>query len=148
MQAQEIMTKDVVTVSPDTNTSQIAQKLLEHKISAVPVINSSGIVIGMVSEGDLVGRSDVDRDKRRDWWLTLLAEGEALSPDFLASFRRPKLTAGDVMSAPVVTVTGETEDTEIARLLAKHRIKRVPVMRDGRLIGIVSRADLLRAFAA
>jgi CBS domain-containing protein len=148
MRAQEIMTKDVVTVSPDTNTSQIAQQLLEHKISAVPVIDSSGIVIGMVSEGDLIGRRDVDRDERRDWWLTLLAEGEALSRDFLASLRRPKLTAGDVMSAPVVTVTGETEDIEIARLLAKHRIKRVPVMRDGRLIGIVSRADLLRAFAA
>ena len=66
----------------------------------------------------------------------------------MASLRRPKLTAGDVMSVPVVTVTGETEDIEIARLLAKHRIKRVPVMRDVRLIGIVSRADLLRAFAA
>ena len=148
MQAQEIMTKDVVTVSPDTNTSQIARQLLEHQISAVPVTDSSGIVIGMVSEGDLIGRSGVDRDERRDWWLTLLAEGETLSPDFLASLRRPKLTAGDVMSVPVVTVTGETEDIEIARLLAKHRIKRVPVMRDVRLIGIVSRADLLRAFAA
>ncbi len=146
MQAHEIMTKDVVTVSPDTPTSQIAQRLLEHKISAVPVIDSSGIVIGMVSEGDLIGRSDVDREGRRDWWLSLLAEGEALHPDFLASLRHPKLTAGDVMSAPVVTITGKTEHIEIARLLATHRIKRVPVMQDGRLIGIVSRADLLRIF--
>lgn len=148
MQAQEIMTKDVVTVSPDTPTSQVAQRLLEYKISAVPVIDSSGIVIGMVSEGDLIGRSDVDREERRDWWLSLVAEGEALHPDFLATLRRPKLTAGDVMSAPVVTITEKTEDIEIARLLAMHRIKRAPVVRDGRLIGVVSRADLLRAFAA
>lgn len=148
MQAQEIMTKDVVTVSPDTPTSQVAQRLLEHKISAVPVIDSSGIVIGMVSEGDLIGRSEVDREERRDWWLSLIAEGEALHPDFLATLRRPKLTAGDVMSAPIVTITEKAEDIQITRVLATHRIKRVPVMRDGRLVGIVSRADLLRAFAA
>jgi CBS domain-containing protein len=66
MHAQEIMTKDVVTVSPDTPTPQIAQRLLEHKISAVPVIDSSGMVIGMVSEGDLIGRSGADREERRD----------------------------------------------------------------------------------
>jgi CBS-domain-containing membrane protein len=148
MQAREIMTKDVVTVSPDTSTPQVAQRLLEHKISAVPVIDSSGMVIGMVSEGDLVGRNDADREERRDWWLSLIAEGEALHPDFLASLRRPELTARDVMSAPVIRITETTDDIEIARLLATHRIKRVPVVRDGHLIGIVSRADLLRGFAA
>jgi len=146
MQAQEIMTKDVVTVSPDTPTSHAAQRLLQHKISAVPVIDSSGMVIGMISEGDLIGRSDADREERRDWWLSLIAEGEALHPDSLATLRRPELTARDVMSAPVVRVTAVTADIEIARLLATHRIKRVPVVRDGRLIGVVSRADLLRAF--
>ncbi len=118
MHAQEIMTKDVVAVSPDTPTPQIAQRLLEHKISAVPVIDSSGMVIGMVSEGDLIGRSDADREERRDWWLSLIAEGEALHPDFLATLRRPELTARDVMSAPVVRITEKTEDTEIAQLLA------------------------------
>ena len=102
MHAQEIMTKEVVAVSPDTPTPQIAQQLLEHKISAVPVIDSAGMVIGMVSEGDLIGRSDADREERRDWWLSLIAEGEALHPDYLATLRRPELTAHDVMSAPVV----------------------------------------------
>ena len=148
MQAQDIMTTEVVTVSPDTPTSQVAQRLLDHKISAAPVIDSSGMVIGMVSEGDLVGRSDADREARRDWWLALIAEGEALHPDFLATLRRPELTARDVMATPVISVTEKTEDMEIARLLEMHRIKRVPVVRDGCLIGVVSRADLLRAFAA
>lgn len=148
MQAREIMTTDVVTVSSDTPTPEIARRLLEHKVSAAPVVDSSGMVIGMVSEGDLIGRSDADREQRRDWWLSLIAEGEALNPDFLATLRRLPATARDVMSAPVVTVTEDTGDLEIAGLLATHRIKRVPVMRDGRLVGIVSRADLLRALAA
>ncbi len=148
MQAHEIMTTDVVTLSSDTPTPEIARRLLEHKVSAAPVVDSSGMVIGMVSEGDLIGRSDADREQRRDWWLSLIAEGEALHPDFLATLRRPELTARDVMSAPVVTVTEDTDDLEIAQLLATHRIKRVPVVHDGRLVGIVSRADLLRALAA
>src|SRR5215471_12661427 len=139
MQAQEIMTTDVVTVLPDTPTSQIAQRLLEHKISAVPVIDRSGALVGMVSEGDLIGRNDAEREERRDWWLSLIAEGEALHPDFLATLHHPDLTARDVMSAPVVTVTEKTDGSEIARHLAMHRIKRMPVIQDGRLIGIVSR---------
>jgi CBS domain-containing protein len=147
MQAHEIMTREVVTVSPDTPTPEIARRLLDHKISAVPVIDSFGMVIGMVSEGDLIGRSDADRKERRDWWLALLAEGGALHPDFLETLHRPGRTARDVMSAPVVRVTEKTEDTEIARLLVMHHIKRVPVVRDGQVIGIVSRADLLRALA-
>ncbi|HKO08746.1 MAG TPA: CBS domain-containing protein, partial [Alphaproteobacteria bacterium] len=84
----------------------------------------------------------------RDWWLTLLAEGEELSPEFLAHMRAREQTAGEIMSAPVVTVSEETEAVEIARLLAAYRIKRVPVVRQGRIVGIVSRADLIRALAA
>jgi CBS domain-containing protein len=148
MQASEIMTKDVVTVSPDTPVAEIAQRLLAHGISAVPVVDASGMAIGMVSEGDLIGRSEADRQGRRDWWLALLAEGEALHPDFLASLRNSERTAREVMSAPVVRVTETTGIEEIARLLSAHRIKRVPVVRDGKIVGIVSRADLLRAVTA
>jgi CBS domain-containing protein len=148
MQAREFMTKDPVTVSPDTPTPKIAKLLLAHGISAVPVVDGEGTPIGMVSEGDLLGRAEADREARRDWWLTLLAEGEALHPDFLATLRNPQLTAREVMSAPVVRITETTEAPEIARLLEKYRIKRVPVVRDDRIVGIVSRADLLRAFTA
>src|ERR1700730_3374142 len=148
MQAREFMTKDPIIVSADAPTPEIARLLLAHGISAAPVVGDGGIPIGMVSEGDLLGRGEADREARRDWWLTLLAEGEALHPDFLAPLRNPQLTAREVMSAPVVRITETTEAAEIARLLEEYRIKRVPVVRDDRIVGIVSRADLLRAFAA
>ena len=147
MHASEIMTTDVVSVAPEAGLCDVARLLLAHGISAVPVVDGSGAVVGMVSEGDLIGRDDAAREARRDWWLALLAEGEELHPDFLASLQARDRQARDLMQGPVVTV-GESDDVrDIARLLATHHIKRVPVLRDGKMVGIVSRADLLRAFA-
>jgi CBS domain-containing protein len=148
MQAKDVMTAAVASVAPDAPRSKIAALLLEKGISAVPVVDRGGVPIGIVSEGDLIGRNDADRAARRDWWLHLLAQGETLNPDFLASLRTPERNARDLMSAPVVTVDAATDVAEVARLLTAHRIKRVPVMQDGHLVGIVSRADLLRALAA
>ena len=95
-----------------------------------------------------MARNEADREARRDWWLTLLAEGEALNANFLGSLRTLEQCAHDVMTAPVVSVVEDTELAEIGSLLITHRIKRVPVLRDGRIVGIVSRADLLRTIAA
>jgi len=148
MRASDIMTTKVVSTHADTPIRQVARLLLENGISAIPVVDGDGTVLGIVSEGDLLGRRDKEREARRDWWLTLLAEGEELSPEFLASIRAREQTAVEIMSAPVVTVSEETGVAEIARLLAAHRIKRVPVVRRGRIVGIVSRADLLNALAA
>ena len=148
MKARDIMTAQVVSVAPDTPTREVAQLLLRRGISAAPVVDSAGAPIGMISEGDLIGRDDAEREARRDWWLTLLAEGETLNAEFLAAVRTPDRRAAAVMSKPVVTVGEETEVREIARLLTTYRIKRVPVVRDGRSTGIVSRADLLRALSA
>jgi CBS domain-containing protein len=148
MKAQDVMTSAVVSVGPETPIPKIAQILRDHGISAVPVIDATGAPIGVVSEGDLIGRDEAAREARRDWWLTLLAEGETtLNPDFVASLRAPERNARDVMASPVVSVGEETEISEVARLLTAHRIKRVPVLRDGRIAGIVSRADLVRALA-
>ncbi|HUC68800.1 MAG TPA: CBS domain-containing protein [Stellaceae bacterium] len=144
MKVRELMTTHVVTVSPGTPVHEVAKVLLEHGISAVPVVDSSGAPLGMVSEGDLIGRNEADREARRDWWLVMLAEGTELNPEFLASMRRSERTARDVMAAPLVTVDENTEGSDVAKLLVTHRIKRVPVLRDGRITGIVSRADLLR----
>jgi CBS domain-containing protein len=147
MQARDVMTTEIVSVGPETPSPEIATLLLRRGISAVPVVDGDGAPIGMVSEGDLVGRSEAEREARRDWWLTLLAEGQTLSPEFIASLRTPQHKAREIMAAPVITVGETTELAEIARLLAAHRIKRVPVIRDGRLVGIVSRADILAALA-
>ena len=147
MHVRDLMTTDVVSAPPDMPVRDIARLLLTHRISAVPVVDGSGAVLGMVSEGDLIGRNDEERQARQDWWLTLLAEGEPLSEDFVAGLRHPGRTARDVMSAPVIHVAETTEAAEAAALLSQYRIKRVPVLRDGRIVGIVSRADLLRALA-
>jgi CBS domain-containing protein len=146
MNARDVMTCDVVSVTSDTPVRKIAALLLERRISGVPVVDRGGAPIGIVSEGDLIGRSEAEREARQDWWLMILAEGEDLSPDFLASLSYP--TARNLMSSPVITVREETNLGEVARVLTTHRIKRVPVVRDGRVIGIVSRADLVRALAA
>jgi CBS domain-containing protein len=147
MKAFDLMTRNVVSVGPDVPINQIAKVLVENGISAVPVVDESGAPVGMVSEGDLIPRREVEREARRDWWLDLLVEGEAPNPDFLAYLKAPNQKATHVMTCPVVTVDPDTNVPEIAQLLAKHRIKRVPVVQDGRVVGIVSRADLLRAFA-
>ena len=148
MRARDVMTTNVATVKRETPTRQVAQLLLKRGISAVPVVDDAGVPVGMVSEGDLIGRDERDRKARRDWWLAMLAEGETLNADFLASLRTSERMARDIMVAPVITVDEEADVREIARLLIARRIKRVPVVREGRVIGIVSRADLLRALAA
>jgi CBS domain-containing protein len=146
MRADEIMTPHVVTISPDTPASRIAKLLLENHVSALPVVDATGAPIGMVSEGDLLRRDDKDRAARRAWWLEMLAEGEPLSKEYEMQLRTKDQVARDIMSAPVVTATEATDVAELANLFSSYRIKRVPVVRDGRVVGIVSRVDLLRAF--
>jgi CBS domain-containing protein len=147
-QARDVMTTRVITVGPDTPVRDVARLLLDNAISAVPVVDNDGVPVGMVSEGDLIGRGEEERVARRDWWLALVSGRQPPDADWQARLQARDRAARDIMSAPVVTVTEQTDLREIARLLAAHRIKRVPVLRDGRLVGIVSRADLVRALAA
>jgi len=139
------MTTSVITVAPEIPARKIAKILLDNGISAVPVVSASGDLLGMVSEGDLLGRRQEERSQRRDWWLALLAEAGFFKEEFVAQLQSNELTAEDLMSTPVVTVSESTLDTEIAALLSNNRIKRVPVLRDGKVVGIVSRADLVLA---
>ncbi len=148
MQARDVMTKAVVTVTPETPIGKIASLLLEKRISGVPVLDETGSIVGMVTEGDLLKSNAPEREKGRDWWLTLLAEGEDLSKTFLSTISNNHRTARDIMSAPVVTVSEDTKIAEIGKLFTTLQIKRVPVTRDGRLTGIVSRADLVRVVAS
>ena len=145
MNARDLMSRDVVTVAPDTPLREVAKTLIGHGISAVPVVDAAGALVGMVSEGDLVGRKRTERETRSEWWLMRLAEGEPLSGDFLDHLQSPLAVAREVMSSPVITVSEETRMDDVATLMAAHRVKRVPVLRDGHIVGIVRRADLLRA---
>jgi CBS domain-containing protein len=147
MIARDVMTRNVVSVTPDTPVREIASLLVKRRIGAVPVIDSSGAPIGIVSESDLIRP---DRGAREGWrrsWLEILAEGESFAPEFLAWFHSQNNSARAVMSAPVITANQETNLREVAEILTMHRIKRVPVVTDGRIVGIVSCADLVRALS-
>ena len=147
MNASDLMTKNVLSVGPEAPTRAVAKLLLEKSISAVPVVDATGAAIGMVSEGDLVQREIKRRTPSRDWWLEMLAEGEDLATEFLDYLRAGDRPVRELMTTPAVTVTEDTPVQAIAETLHKHGIKRVPVLRNGRVVGIVSRADLVRALA-
>jgi CBS domain-containing protein len=139
------MTTDVVAVAPETSVRQVAQTMLRHRISGVPVVDATGKLVGIVSEGDLMRRPESGTERRRSWWLALLAAPEDSALDYIKSHGQH---AKDVMTSPVVTTDAETPISEVAAVLEEKRIKRVPVLKEGRLVGIVSRADLLHGLTA
>lgn len=145
MKAKDIMTTQVVTVRPDTSVTAIAQKLIDHKISAVPVTDGAGRIVGIVSEGDLLHRVETGTARRqRSWWLSLLTSGTADAAEYIKSHGKH---ATDVMTRDVITVDEDTSLSEIAEILESRRIKRVPVLKRGVLVGIVSRANLVQGLA-
>jgi len=146
MNARELMSHDTATIAPETPLREAAKVLLRHQISAVPVVDTDGTLVGMVSEGDLVGRKKTERETRSEWWLQRLAEGETLNTEFLAHLQSPLAVVREVMSSPVIAVDENTEMDEIASLMATHKVKRIPVLHDGKVVGVVRRSDLLRVF--
>jgi CBS domain-containing protein len=140
MQARDIMTTNVVSVEADTPIEEIAKLLLENRISAVPVTDTGGRVLGIVSEGDLMRRPESGTERPPSWWLVMLSSSEQRAASYLKSHGK---LAKDVMSEDVVAVDENAALEDVADILEKHRIKRVPVLRDNKLVGIVSRANLL-----
>jgi len=145
MQVKDIMTRDVVTVAGKIPVEEVAKLLLARHISAVPVVDDNGSVLGLVSEGDLMRRVADSGKRRRSWWLELFSDPRGDAADFVKTHGR---TASDVMTRDVVSVTEDMDVAAVARLLETSRIKRVPVLRDGKLVGIVSRGNLLQAMAS
>lgn len=145
MLARNIMTRDVCVVAPDTPVPQIAKLLVQRQISAVPVVAADHRIVGIVSEGDLMRRPEIGTARQRSWWLEMVSSRAELAAEFVKMNGR---SARDVMTADVVTVSEEATVGEIAALLEEKRIKRVPVVRDGRITGIVSRSNLLQGLAA
>lgn len=142
--AADVMTTDVITATPETPVTEIATLLHSKRISGVPVVDRSHAVIGIVSEGDLISHAGVIGEQRRSWWLRLFEDASSLAREYAKSHG---LVARDVMTRSVVSVTPAASLAEIAKLLEHHRIKRVPVVRDGTLVGIVTRGNLLQAMA-
>jgi CBS domain-containing protein len=153
MRATDVMTTNVITVEPGTSVQEIARLLSERSISGVPVVDAENRLVGIVSEGDLLHRVETGTERRpdrstgrrRSWWLDTISSDAELARDYVKSHGR---TANDVMTREVIAVDETTDLADIANLLETKRIKRVPVVRDGKLVGIVSRANLVRALAA
>jgi len=145
MIAADVMVSNVIAVSPETRVAEVAEILLHNRISAVPVVDAAGQIVGIVSEGDLMHRAEAGTEIHRSWWLRALTSNEAMAADFVRSHTQ-KVT--DVMTRRVVTASPDTPLYEIANLLERNRIKRVPIVKDGKLVGIVSRANLLQALAS
>jgi len=145
MKATDVMATNVITVRLDTPVATIAGVLLANRISAVPVVNDKDALVGIVSEGDLIHRVEAGTERHRSWWLELLAGKEMLAQEFVKSHARK---AADVMTRSVVSVQPDTPLGDIASLLEKHRIKRVPVVINGKIAGIVSRANLIQALVS
>ena len=147
MRAADVMTREVLTIDPSGSVREVAALLSERGISGVPVVDENKHVIGIVSEGDLLHRTEIGterpRKRRRSWWLDSLASDAA--PDYVKSRGRH---VADVMTREVISVSETTELAEVAMLLETKGIKRVPVINDGVLVGIISRANLVRALAA
>lgn len=142
MHAADVMTRNVITVSPESELQEIASLLLEHGISAVPVVDAEDRVIGIVSEGDLIRRIEDEGEHRKSWWLRLLSGHGAA--DYVKTHGR---RAAEIMTPNPITIDEEMPLHRIATLLEKHRIKRVPVVKEGKLTGVVSRSNLLRGFS-
>jgi CBS domain-containing protein len=145
LRARDVMTSPVITVGLRTPVQEIATTLLENRISAVPVVGDDGEVVGIVSEGDLLRRAEAHTERRRSKWLELLLDRNVAAADFVKTHGRE---AKDVMTTDVVSVGPDTELVEIASTLERRRIKRVPVVEGGKVVGIVSRANLLQALVA
>ena len=145
MKAADIMVKDVVTAGPEATVREVASLMLERRISGVPVVNDARHVLGVVSEGDLIRRPEIETDQVKAGWLRLFLSDEERARDFVKSHGRK---AREVMTQPAISVAADAPLAEVVRLMERHRIKRLPVVEKGKLAGLVTRTDLLRAVVA
>lgn len=144
MKAHEIMTTNVVSVLPDTPVRDVAALMVEKHLSGVPVCNDSGTLLGIISEGDLLRRSELGTEKHRRRWLSFFTRPDEEARDFTKSHA---MHAEEIMSKDVFWVSEDAPLDDVVGLMEKHDIKRVPVVSHGKLVGIVSRVDIVRALA-
>jgi len=142
MRAHQIMTRQVITTTPDASIADAARVLLQHHISGLPVVNDIGQLVGVVSEGDFLRRAEIGTQRRRSRWLRIWAGSGEEASDFVREHGRK---VGEVMNATPITVGEDATLEEVSATLEKNDIKRVPVMRGDKLVGIVTRTNLVQA---
>jgi CBS domain-containing protein len=138
------MVSPVVTVKPTSSVKDTAKTFLERKISVAPVVDDQGKLVGIVSEGDLIHRSEAGTERQRPRWLESFISNETLAAEYTKAHARK---VADIMTRKVITAEPDRPLHDIAALFERNAIKRVPIVRDGQLVGIVSRANLLQAVA-
>jgi CBS domain-containing protein len=144
MRAHQIMTRQVVTVSPDTTIVEAARAMLQNHISGLPVVDASGKLVGVVSEGDFIRRAEIGTQRKRVRWLKLLVGPGTEAADFVHEQGRK---VGEIMTHEPFTITEDTPLEDIVQSMEKNHVKRLPVMCGDQIVGIVSRANLLQAVA-
>ncbi len=145
MKARDIMTSPVITVAETAVVKDAAKQLVERRISALPVVDQGGQLVGIISEADLLHRMEIETDRQTSGWLTFLAgDDERLAAEYIKAH---SLKIADVMTRNVITAKPDTSLTEIARAMDQNRIKRIPIVLNGQIVGVVSRSDLVRAIA-
>lgn len=144
MKARDVMSKAVVSVTPDCSIEDMAKKMEEYRISGLPVIDASGALVGMITEGDCLRRIELGTARKGSMWRTFFATQGTLAEEYIQSHARK---VAEVMTRDPITVEENTSLEEVIHLMEKHRIKRVPVVRDAAVVGIVSRANMVQALA-
>jgi CBS domain-containing protein len=145
MRAHQIMTRSVITVTPETTIVDAANLMLQRHISGLPVVDTNGTLVGIVSEGDFIRRSEIGTGRKRGRWLRfILGPGKSAS-DFVHEHARK---VSEVMTKSPLTITEDTALADIVAMMERNNVKRLPVVRGDKVVGIVSRANLLQAVAS
>ena len=144
MNAADVMTTKVTTVTPESSVGDAAKLMLQYRISGLPVVDRKGELVGIVTEGDFLRRGETGTQRRRPRWLEFILGPGRLSSEYVQAYGRK---IADVMTSNPVSITEDVSLENVVDTLERHRVKRLPVMRDGKLVGIVSRANLVQALA-
>ena len=142
MKASDIMTREPMSVTAQTAIVEAARLMLQHRVSGLPVTDGDGAVVGVVTEGDLLRRAETGTERHRSPWLAFLIGPGRLASDYVDAHARK---VSEVMTSDVAVVAPSDDLADVVRLMEKRRVKRLPVVENGKLVGIVSRADLVRA---
>jgi CBS domain-containing protein len=145
MKAHDVMTWGAITVGPDESVTRAVRLMLQNKISGLPVVDDEGEFVGIVTEGDFLRRGELGTQRQRPRWLEFLLGPGRLAAEYVQASGQK---VAQVMTREAKTISPETPLEEVVRLMEHHRVKRLPVVQDGKLVGIVSRADLLHALGS